>query len=84
MEGYGFYRWADGRTYRGEYNEDKKNGFGLYEWSDGRKYSGYWLNGKQHGLGIYVVPEQESVKYGLWEEGKRIKWFDKSEIEEVN
>jgi hypothetical protein len=33
---------------------------------------GNWVNGKQHGLGKYEVPEDGLVKYGLWEEGKRI------------
>lgn len=34
-----------------------------------------WFRGKQHGLGIYSVPGTEP-KYGLWEDGKRIEWFD--------
>lgn len=34
-----------------------------------------WYRGKQHGLGVYSVPGTEP-KYGLWEDGKRIEWFD--------
>lgn len=34
-----------------------------------------WFRGKQHGLGVYAVPGTEP-KYGLWEDGKRIEWFD--------
>jgi hypothetical protein len=34
-----------------------------------------WFKGKQHGLGIYSVPDQDT-KHGLWEDGKRIEWFD--------
>jgi hypothetical protein len=46
MEGYGSYKWADGRKYEGEYRNDKKNGYGIYMWSDGRIYSGFWVKGK--------------------------------------
>ena len=51
----------------------------MYIWSDGRVYKGNWLGGKQHGLGLYTVPGQE-VRCGLWEEGKRIEWFDKAQV----
>ena len=34
-----------------------------------------WVRGKQHGLGVYAVPGSDP-KYGLWEDGKRIEWFD--------
>lgn len=86
MEGVGCYIWSDGRKYEGEYLDDKKHGFGVYLWSDGRLYEGYWYRGKQHGLGKYKNEEQEfNIKYGLWEDGKRIKWFDHhSEIEAIN
>lgn len=84
MEGYGFYIWKDGRQYEGQYKEDKKHGFGIYQWADGRKYEGYWGYGKQHGLGKYLVPRENSEKYGLWEEGKRIIWFDDDAIKDIN
>lgn len=75
MDGIGIYTWQDGREYRGEYKDDKKQGYGEYTWSDGRKYEGYWWRGKQHGLGSYQVPGKP-IQFGLWEEGKRIEWFD--------
>jgi len=71
----GIYFWQDGRKYQGQYKDDKKHGFGQYIWADGRTYEGYWFRGKQHGLGKYIVPKDEKVKYGLWEDGKRIEWF---------
>jgi MORN repeat len=40
-----------------------------------RQYQGMWFRGKQHGLGVYSVPGTEP-KCGLWEDGKRIEWFD--------
>jgi len=76
MDGVGCYQWSDGRRYEGEYKEDKKHGFGIYQWADGRVYIGFWCRGKQHGLGTYKTPEAQSLRYGLWEDGKRIAWFD--------
>jgi hypothetical protein len=34
MEGIGVYTWKDGRSYEGEYSDDKKHGFGIYTWVD--------------------------------------------------
>eukprot|EP00347_Sterkiella_histriomuscorum_P011298 403372988 len=80
MHGLGSYFWSDGRRYEGEYHEDKKHGFGIYHWQDGRIYIGYWAHGKQHGLGSFKSPDQfDGLKYGLWEDGKRIRWFDSEE-----
>jgi hypothetical protein len=39
------------------------------------RYEGNWANGKQHGKGRYVLPDG-SVRSGLWEDGKRLKWDD--------
>lgn len=84
MEGVGVYFWADGRIYEGEYHNDKKCGYGLYSWTDGRRYEGWWNKGKQHGLGTYLDPKKEKIKYGLWEGGKRIKWFDEQSIKLIS
>ena len=45
MHGKGIYKWKDGRTYDGEYQNDLKDGLGTYYWTDGRKYIGEWKNG---------------------------------------
>ena len=42
MHGYGEFKWADGRVYKGDYKEDLKDGWGVFEWPDGRKYEGNW------------------------------------------
>ena len=85
MDGYGVYQWRDGRLYEGQYKEDKKHGYGIYHWADGRRYEGYWAQGKQHGLGKYILPAETKEKYGLWEDGKRIEWFeDDSRIMKIN
>ena len=76
MEGYGVFNWPDGRVYKGEYVNDKKEGYGEFEWSDGRKYYGFWKEGKQKGKGKFFNPKTNEWKEGLWEKGKRIEWIE--------
>ena len=87
MNGIGIYR--KDITFEGEYRNDKRNGYGIYYWVDRRKYSGYWHQGNMHGLGIFQTPsktgnKEKKEKYGLWEYGKRICWFDQKTIEQIN
>lgn len=84
MQGYGVYVYADGLKYEGQFVADKKEGYGVYSWTDGRKYEGWWYKGKQHGLGTYIAQQKGSVKYGLWEFGKRVKWFEESAVLLIN
>ena len=81
MHGQGTYTWPDGRIYQGEYKNDKKDGYGIYKWSDGRAYEGWWHKGKQFGFGKYLSSKE--LKYGLWENGRRIRWIAKDEAEKV-
>lgn len=88
INGQGVYTWADGRIYKGEYKNDKKYGYGIYTWADGRSYEGWWYKGKQYGLGKYTNEEGKDyikigLKYGLWENGKRIKWFTEEEAQKI-
>ena len=80
MHGYGEYKWGDGRSYEGNYIRDKKHGFGKYTWADGRIYIGYWREGKQEGFGKYLIKSE--VKFGFWENGKRMSWYTDKEVEE--
>jgi hypothetical protein len=84
MAGLGIYIYTDGVIYEGQFRQDKKNGYGLYYWTDGRTYEGLWFNGKQHGLGIYKDPAKGKMKYGLWEHGKRLKWYNDEVILLIN
>lgn len=84
MEGFGVHLWPDGRQYQGQYLDDRKHGYGVYSWHDGRKYEGYWFKGKQHGLGTYLIPWLGKLKFGLWEDGKRIEWFTDQQISLIN
>lgn len=84
MSGHGIYLYSDGVRYDGEYVDDKKDGFGIYYWTDGRKYEGWWFKGKQHGLGQYIDSTKKTLKFGLWEHGKRVRWFDDTEVQLIN
>ena len=44
-------------------------GYGKLKFSDGKKYEGWWYNNNQHGIGKTI---EESLKYCLWENGKKI------------
>ena len=74
--GKGEFVWLDGRRYKGEYIEDRKEGYGVFTWADSRVYSGQWLAGKQHGIGLYIGTDGIE-KEGEWKDGKRIRWIKK-------
>lgn len=74
---------ADGIRYDGQFQLDKKEGYGLYKWTDGRMYEGWWHKGKQHGIGTYHEPTKRSIRYGILENGKRLRWFDKTETSQI-
>ena len=75
MDGDGLYTWSDGRSYAGQYMNDKKHGRGKYTWANGKTYDGEWKDGKQHGDGIYFNKETAETKRGRWENGKRMEWY---------
>ena len=70
---YLFFR-ADGRTYVGEFQNDKKHGYGVYTWADGRMYKGGWNAGKQHGEGVFIDAQQKEKK-GEWNMGDVVRWI---------
>ena len=67
------FTWPDGRSYKGDYMNDKKEGHGVFIWPDGRKFVGYWNDGLQDGL-AYFTSAKGKTRQGLWQKGKRIKW----------
>ena len=73
MHGYGEFIWAEGKKYIGFYKNDKKDGFGIYHWPNNRFFIGFWKEGEQNGVGKYI--KGETVKYGIWQNGKRNKWL---------
>ena len=82
MQGLGHYFGAD-KTYHGNFDLDKKHGHGHLYFSDGRKYMGTFYRGKQHGLGFYI-DKSGKEKYGLWENGKHVMYFEQDEIIAIN
>ena len=60
MNGFGFYRFADGKSYLGYYKADRKHGYGIFAWVDGKQYMGWWSLGKQDGYGILTKGNEVS------------------------
>lgn len=75
LDGYGEFLWPDGKKYFGYYKDDNKHGFGIFVWSTNplKAYIGFWKDGRQHGIGIMV--NSNTVKHGLWSEGKKELFF---------
>lgn len=44
MNGFGKFKWMDGRFYEGEFLNDKKHGNGKMTWLGGKIYEGPWVN----------------------------------------
>lgn len=49
----GVYSWSDGRTYKGDWKNNKMDGKGDFSWADGRKYSGEYADDKKQGYGVF-------------------------------
>ena len=46
-------RYADGSTYEGYFENNKRCGKGVYKWKNGNSYDGDWLDDKRTGRGVY-------------------------------
>lgn len=64
----------DGRHFKGEYKNDKKEGYGEYTWPDGRKYNGPWKNNKMHGIGHFIGADGK-IRKGEWCDNKLVYWL---------
>lgn len=84
MHGHGVIIYKDGNIYEGQFRDDKRTGYGVYIWTDGKKYEGWWYDSKQHGLGkSYDSNKSSKTKYGLWEHGKRLLWYDPQIVQDI-
>lgn len=83
MHGYGEQAYEDGRSYKGEYKDDKKHGYGVYTWPDGKAYDGQWHEGKQHGQAKFTNTQGKS-KFGIWEHGDRKRWLKDEEVSDIS
>ena len=77
MNGYGEFCWIDGKKYLGFYKEDQREGFGIHYLLDESFYIGFWKEGKKNGMGKYI--KGKIIKYGVWINGKKEKWFNDEE-----
>lgn len=50
----GTYQWPDGRTYVGQWLNNKMHGEGVFTWPDGRTYRGGYKNDKKNGYGVFT------------------------------
>ncbi|MCB0735983.1 MAG: hypothetical protein KDC92_00625 [Bacteroidetes bacterium] len=64
-----FFRFSDGRRYKGEWNGALMEGNGLMIYPDGSWYSGSWLSGVAHGQGILYSKDSAIVAEGDWNLG---------------
>ena len=81
MHGYGEFIWNDGKKFVGFYKNDKKDGFGIYYFPYDKFFVRFWKEEKQNRVGKFI--KNDIVKYGVWKDDKRIKWFE-NEDEFVN
>ena len=79
INGFGKFIYPKVKCYLGFFKQDIKNGFGLIFWYDQKKaYIGYWKNNQQNGIGKFI--SEKNIRYGFWEEGKKVIKYDESEF----
>ena len=59
MQGRGWYWYADGRTYAGEFRDGRRHGRGEMRGAGGHFYSGEWREDERHGRGCECEGEGE-------------------------
>ena len=81
MNGFGIYKWKNNKKYFGFFKNGVKNGFGIFYLLNGKYVIGFWKEVKQNGFAKYI--NEEKIKYGLYNNGKREKWYE-NENEFIN
>ncbi|RNF26672.1 uncharacterized protein Tco025E_01070 [Trypanosoma conorhini] len=71
QDGQVLYKYRDGDTYEGEWENGRRCGKGKQNYADGSVYVGDWLDDKPHGHGSYTDARGE-VLVGEWAEGERL------------
>ena len=69
-EGYGYYKWADGSTYNGDWSQNMISGIGIQTWRDGRRYEGEFVNNKMEGFGYYRFDDGKTY-LGFYQNDKK-------------
>ncbi len=71
LEGYGESYYAYGDIYKGEFKNSIRCGYGTYYFSNGIYDVGNWENGVLNGYAEHHVPDEGSVLYGNYINGRR-------------
>ncbi|CAD8075849.1 unnamed protein product [Paramecium primaurelia] len=66
--GFGVILSNNGRTYEGQFENDRKHGSGFERFPDGASYNGTYINGKPDGVGKFLWANGE-VYEGGWQNG---------------
>jgi len=69
-QGKGLYKWHDGSSYEGDFDNDLRHGNGFFRWANGETYKGDYLKDARTGHGIYKWPDGSSYD-GSYLNGKR-------------
>eukprot|EP00918_Siedleckia_nematoides_P073284 GHVU01159957.1.p1 GENE.GHVU01159957.1~~GHVU01159957.1.p1 ORF type:complete len:625 (+),score=154.53 GHVU01159957.1:1379-3253(+) len=65
QEGYGVYKWKDGRVYEGEWRDGERTGYGILRDADGTVGRGEWRNDEPEGCGELRL-KNDTVYEGEW------------------
>ena len=75
MDGFGYFSFPELKSYIGYFENDKKNGFGIVYWYKEKKcFVGFWEENKQNGIGKFI--SDNKVRYGKWNDGKKIEKYE--------
>ena len=77
--GRGILKFANGDSYNGEWNDDKRSGHGIYQFATGNRYKGGWKDNVQYGRGVMMYRNGDSCE-GDWR-GKRLLGTGKGCVE---
>ena len=72
---FGFYEYANGIRYVGEFRRGKRNGQGTNTWTDGSKYVGEFQNDKFHGQGTLYNANGTVFSSGMWRNDQLLQSF---------
>jgi hypothetical protein len=67
--GKGHYRWKDGSSYQGAFQDSRPHGKGIWQHPDGSRYDGGWRHGNRDGEGS-EKSANGVVRSGVWRGGR--------------
>jgi hypothetical protein len=69
----GFYTYANGDRYEGDFVDGKQNGKGIYTWGSGDRYEGDVIIGKPNGYGTLYSSNGNIIHRGQWSDGRFVE-----------